>query len=857
MSISTGSIRSYCSDGSSCSSFSFSSGMSGHPTPRAVKSCTEPNTRKEAKQKDQLPGWCSEINNKIHRFGDTIDEFLDVVVPSPTPCTLSDPEVSISEKFVPVKGNDKKSYEPLIEIFTKLVSDFPKDKKLSFYNAHDQPLPFPFPEFTRRHHVAKPDIAVSFPGETLQAHVAHPDWSQFSMVIEAKDMMNRDPFDRLSSISFEKSNTIIQLSVSARSLMAAHGLLATFAFGVYGDVVRIARFDHACGVASPALSLKTAEGLKGIRDFFWRFVHPWTPGPRAVVGCDSTIRKLDDGDVAWLQQRLGSEASDLLHGIDLLRHARRVEVWDDAEGASRAFIAFKLIETNARLFSRSTMVWLGIEDTRIEGSPDRDDGEDPQLCVLKEAWRQLLRTPEKVFYDRLEETVPEDEWVGIPHMVCGGDLGQLEAKHYEAACGSPRRQARWPAGFDSATSVASRDGSSDDLPRPLHQTYSWRLAQGTVSKPKERSHMRFVVDVVGRPLSRFSSSKQVALAMRDALKGHRLAMEYGGILHRDISSGNILIVDRPGSDRKSKGVIHDFDYSSVLRRAPRSAPSRRTRKTCPEDLRPLELSDEYKNIMELKERTGTYYFIAMELLDPSCPTVNHDAHHDLESYYWVLLWIVLRHTRHNHPKGREACAKVFPYSDDTDAVYAKSGFLSRTRPTFQVDNNEPLTQLLLRFGSLVKESEDKHVRLTYDAVLSIFDDVLAMPNWPENDRSIPFLPKTLPLVTVHEGVLPSPHGKVSKRRATASATDVISGFPSRSGALASGASGRSKKQKTSHASLLSGLSRGNGGAAASSSTRVASHTSRKARTSNATSRQTKVASRGSVTKAKPSGSRSR
>ena len=40
-------------------------------------------------------------------------------------------------------------------------------------------------------------------------------------------------------------------------------------------------------------------------------------------------------------------------------------------------------------------------------------------------------------------------------------------------------------------------------------------------------------------------------------------MRRGGILHRDISVGNILIIDDPEEQEQFCGFIHDFDYSSM------------------------------------------------------------------------------------------------------------------------------------------------------------------------------------------------------------------------------------------------------------------------------------------------------
>ena len=52
-----------------------------------------------------------------------------------------------------------------------------------------------------------------------------------------------------------------------------------------------------------------------------------------------------------------------------------------------------------------------------------------------------------------------------------------------------------------------------------------------------------------------------------AVAGHRLAWEKAGVLHRDVSVGNILIADDPGPDG-SLGFLHDFDCSSMADIAP-------------------------------------------------------------------------------------------------------------------------------------------------------------------------------------------------------------------------------------------------------------------------------------------------
>ncbi|KAJ8496372.1 hypothetical protein ONZ51_g1136 [Trametes cubensis] len=685
--------------------------MSGQPTPRAPKSVTFVNTAEQAQQKFQVEHWRRELTAKINVYDGELDKFLDLFAPSAVPCPLDPPDEQIATDFVPLKGKEVHHYDPLITIFNRIVAGFPKAKRLSFSNTHSKEFPFPFSAFAEHHHKSKPDISVTFPGERPPPKTESINWSQFAMVMEAKSTAQEDAFDIKAGLS--RTDAIVQLAISARNLMLTHGLLAAYTIGIYGDMIRIARFDHACAVASSAFSIKTREGLRILQDFFWRFAHP-TQG--TILGCDETVTKMTVDHCNWLRAALGDEATELLQGVDL-QEGRVVEVWSDdlEETKPTQYVLFKLIDVNARLFSRATMVWLS-----VEYDPEKVP-HAPELRIVKEAWRQIVRTPESAFYERFNKHIPPEERTGLPNLVGGGDLGAREVARWDSAKHPSTRVLR-----PRRNTVAPRVH-----PHPMHQTFTWRLAAGDAAKVRERSHMRFVVDTVGRPLSRFRSTRELVTAIRDAIIGHRLAMLRAGVLHRDVSSGNILIVDRPRRIKPCTGVLHDYDYSSMTANGP----------TPSSDGSSKTADDEHK------ERTGTYYFMAIDLLDPEI-NVLHTYHHDLESFFWVLLWIVLRHTAHGHTNGRAACETFFPFGDDSQAIMIKRGALSGRR--LEITNNVPLTILLAKFKAMVSRAttvEDPlvgdlntRVPLTYDSVLEIFNEALARDDWPENDASIPFVP---------------------------------------------------------------------------------------------------------------------
>ncbi|KAI0648621.1 hypothetical protein C8Q79DRAFT_1007212 [Trametes meyenii] len=145
----------------------------------------------------------------------------------------------------------------------------------------------------------------------------------------------------------------------------------------------------------------------------------------------------------------------------------------------------------------------------------------------------------------------------------------------------------------------------------------------------------------------------------------------------------------------------------------------------------------------IKERpTGAYYFIALQLLNPSLPTLTHLACHDLESFYWVLVWIVLRHTNHDHPMGSKRCDNVFPHGDDVYATDAKTAWING-HPALKIRENEPLSELLELLAKLAHEAtrvprKKPQIPLTYNTVCQAFNEVLARDDWPVNDKAIPF-----------------------------------------------------------------------------------------------------------------------
>ena len=118
-----------------------------------------------------------------------------------------------------------------------------------------------------------------------------------------------------------------------------------------------------------------------------------------------------------------------------------------------------------------------------------------------------------------------------------------------------------------------------------------------------------VISPAGRVISDFDSIQELLEALRDAMKAHRSLYLKGRILHRDISSNNIIITKakEPGD---FKGMLIDLDLAKERESGPSGA----------------------------RHQTGTMQFMAIEVLRGR----DHTYRHDLESFFYVLLWMCAR-----------------------------------------------------------------------------------------------------------------------------------------------------------------------------------------------------------------------
>ena len=201
----------------------------------------------------------------------------------------------------------------------------------------------------------------------------------------------------------------------------------------------------------------------------------------------------------------------------------------------------------------------------------------------------------------------------------------------------------------------------------------------------------------------------------------------------------------------SGGILIDWDLSRLRRSMDNRTAARRYSHTVSksyETVWPL-MSDIYSH-------QGTWQFMAALLV--KAPDIPHTPIYDLESAFWVLMWVALTYTQTNWSVGLRSSfiketmnPRVFMGSRGTNKLsFMESRF---SLLTFAIDNNPQLTRLVRDLksiftiyhearalaeanGSRQIQVDDPEAALTnHQEVLNLFNTVLKSTDWPDNDKA--------------------------------------------------------------------------------------------------------------------------
>ncbi|KAL0960122.1 hypothetical protein HGRIS_011763 [Hohenbuehelia grisea] len=248
------------------------------------------------------------------------------------------------------------------------------------------------------------------------------------------------------------------------------------------------------------------------------------------------------------------------------------------------------ISSPLSLCGRATTVW---RVTRMENNCIVNIDE---VCILKNAWRPSDHNSESDIYQSISTRL-----AGVAEFLQGGDV--------------------------------TMPGSTDVI-----RVDRLRCVPGRSFVPSAQSTWilhRLVLKTIGRALWDADSFLDIVKGVRAALNGHKSLCSHN-ILHRDVSTGNVLLSAEPSAKPGEEGFLADLESAHVELIVKEGVPEHPS-KNCD-----ITRSNHVRGEEAIK---GTVHFMAIQLITDMTDgiRVEYKVHHDVESFIWVLAYAVARH----------------------------------------------------------------------------------------------------------------------------------------------------------------------------------------------------------------------
>ncbi|KAJ1309334.1 hypothetical protein OPQ81_006114 [Rhizoctonia solani] len=237
----------------------------------------------------------------------------------------------------------------------------------------------------------------------------------------------------------------------------------------------------------------------------------------------------------------------------------------------------------------------------------------------------------------------------------------------------------------TGTRSGSRDsvGHSDDIPNSPDEGHRklCHLSQ------HPRKHYRIVFKEIGTPVHQLRSFSQVFTAIEGGWKGLH-AIHLCGYVHRDVSSGNILLVQSPGTSDQW-GVIMDLEYAKETNdtKAPHDVKTGTAMFMATEvafgehhRLRSLRKSSGPLNSRKTLKSLGRSLWTTNQYSESTLlPPFRHNPLHDMESMWWLCIWMMFYLV---HPK-RSGQTNLYNYHAVFGTPYSRRDFMEPETRMFE------------------------------------------------------------------------------------------------------------------------------------------------------------------------------
>ncbi|OSD01965.1 hypothetical protein PYCCODRAFT_1411808 [Trametes coccinea BRFM310] len=285
----------------------------------------------------------------------------------------------------------------------------------------------------------------------------------------------------------------------------------------------------------------------------------------------------------------------------------------------RAFLVAMPACSSTNLFGRGCRAYVAV------------DCATRRLVWLKESWRPANERsiPEGAILERFAG----DSKLHVPTLVCHGFVQPNRAdappNQVTQTPSSARLQRQRPLEPSPADVVTGKKRSRDEDDQSQADTH--KRAKRAASPTPEYTHYRLVVKEIGLELEHFTSGWQLVRMIYECILTHSRAYREYGLLHGDISAGNILIC--PTTLKKDgkevvvwRGMLIDWELARFVR----------------EDKGTAMPNHHDQTILT------TWQYASLEAIRKPCKQTTVED--EIEAFFHVLLWYAVRFLRHTLPQ---------------------------------------------------------------------------------------------------------------------------------------------------------------------------------------------------------------
>ncbi|KAI0764234.1 hypothetical protein BD413DRAFT_680533 [Trametes elegans] len=266
------------------------------------------------------------------------------------------------------------------------------------------------------------------------------------------------------------------------------------------------------------------------------------------------------------------------------------------------------------------------------------DAKEERFVFLKDAWRLSCEgvEAEGVFLEEMAAGSADPDVtleMVMPTVVAHGDIveqttrvvyPEVDSQADELLSdGSSSEDAKLSGSHASGTTAHNTASSNGSYAHASEEEESEESNKGQMQR--RLVHYRIAVNEVCMKMSSFKNGKQLVRLIMDCMKTHRDAYNHFDLLHRDISSGNVLIIPVVmGIDGKKvvvwKGLLTDWELAKRI---------------------PKDRSVNYRP----NGWVGTFQFTSVAHVHH--PDVPKQIADELESFFHVLMYHGVRYLRHD------------------------------------------------------------------------------------------------------------------------------------------------------------------------------------------------------------------